>query len=863
MEIFIQNFKGIRNGNYKFQNNSTTLISAPSGSGKSSILYAFNYVICGDNSRGLANMSSDGKIMVKLVISSSSGKTIEIIRTNKPKKVIFKEKGGEKEYNEYKEYEDEIAQNYIDNYFTIFFKDIGYIRQKGVSTFLQKTSTEKMEFLRMWTTQDKSIQTMKTKLKEYTKKVSNESDQLNIKNEVSKQIYDKQNKEFNLNYEKVQNPIPKNIDAIEYQKKQNKKLKKLKYIFNENVDNINEYNDILKNKEKIIRKNMLKKYENINVDELNDKLIFYSFYYDNYENKDIIMENITIDELKKQRQELLLYESELINYNKKLNTYNEYEKQIKTKSIITNIILELYEEYKEQLNVKKEEEKYYNELIEYSRKYHELYLQQLDIINFFEKQDNIIGVIFSKGDSEEEDGKLSLSFTMDFFNLFNIYIRCPCCSSSLEISNDKYDVKISEETNCENTSDTIKLEKDIKKKYEQYMNIKNEMDNILKNGNHKILNAYPQNKIKLNKIKTTINKLENKISIIESNCLNENCLNDDNEENEIEISYTSLNDLITKLNEIKRIEIYYNELKEELKKYNNLTTTTTKQEIDKRLKDNFLKISIKEKYESISNKFEFDLTKTKEEILNNINETKYIIECNKEFNYLNKFDEGEGEDGGGEVNFDELEETIKDLQKENEDIMIKMNEIENFKLNIELYNKYIKAKKEITKLKNESELNEKEYNDKKRENDNCAVLKLLIEKTEANVIDMFIYELNEKIQYYIDQFFVEYIMNIDIRCIRTKKELPKIIFNINYKGNLIEDVKLLSGGEYDRLQLAISLSFADLHSLPLLLLDETVNSLDEELCSNVLEKIKTGNRITLVVAHQVEEGIFDNVLKIN
>ncbi len=184
MEIEIQNFKGIRNAKYSIKNNCTTLISGKSGVGKSSILEAISYVICGGNSKNFVNIGSNGKVCVKLTVpivknfyersehgrseherseheqnqSGDESDQMIITRTNKPKKieVFFK--------NSDKTYEDEHAQSYIDEYFTVFFKEIGYIRQKGASSFLQKTSTEKMDFLSFWITNDRKINITKDKL---------------------------------------------------------------------------------------------------------------------------------------------------------------------------------------------------------------------------------------------------------------------------------------------------------------------------------------------------------------------------------------------------------------------------------------------------------------------------------------------------------------------------------------------------------------------------------------------------------------------------------------------------------------------------------------------------------------------------
>jgi len=90
---------------------------------------------------------------------------------------------------------------------------------------------------------------------------------------------------------------------------------------------------------------------------------------------------------------------------------------------------------------------------------------------------------------------------------------------------------------------------------------------------------------------------------------------------------------------------------------------------------------------------------------------------------------------------------------------------------------------------------------------------------------------------------------------------PKINIRVCYKGEEIE-LDDLSGGEYDRVSLAIMLSFNHICKSDLILLDESIASLDADLTNDILEKLKENlnNKRIIVVAHQLNTGIFDQIV---
>ena len=73
----------------------------------------------------------------------------------------------------------------------------------------------------------------------------------------------------------------------------------------------------------------------------------------------------------------------------------------------------------------------------------------------------------------------------------------------------------------------------------------------------------------------------------------------------------------------------------------------------------------------------------------------------------------------------------------------------------------------------------------------------------------------------------------------------------------------LSGGELARVVLAFTLALSDMFNTPMLLLDESTASLDEETTTIVFEAIQENmkDKPVIVIVHQLVKGVFDSVLE--
>ena len=157
-----------------------------------------------------------------------------------------------------------------------------------------------------------------------------------------------------------------------------------------------------------------------------------------------------------------------------------------------------------------------------------------------------------------------------------------------------------------------------------------------------------------------------------------------------------------------------------------------------------------------------------------------------------------------------------------------------------------------------------ESEDRKKYTASC-VLKDKILEAESIAIHNIIESINNHSQIYLDYFFQENPILIKLLTFKENKKntKPQINIEIDYKNNEC-DLSSLSGGELARVIIAFTVGLSEIFKSPLLILDETTASLDQELTTTVFDAIKDNfkNKLVLIVAHQVVEGIFDEIIKV-
>lgn len=95
--------------------------------------------------------------------------------------------------------------------------------------------------------------------------------------------------------------------------------------------------------------------------------------------------------------------------------------------------------------------------------------------------------------------------------------------------------------------------------------------------------------------------------------------------------------------------------------------------------------------------------------------------------------------------------------------------------------------------------------------------------------------------------------------------LSSVVTEIIYHGEYMP-FSSLSGGEQDRVSLAMTLAMAQIYNSKCLILDECLSSLDATTCDDILFKLQerlSTNTLVFVISHQANTGLFDSVVEVS
>lgn len=217
-----------------------------------------------------------------------------------------------------------------------------------------------------------------------------------------------------------------------------------------------------------------------------------------------------------------------------------------------------------------------------------------------------------------------------------------------------------------------------------------------------------------------------------------------------------------------------------------------------------------------------------------------------------------------------------DISKLNSDNLLLNNNISSYKENINKLNKLYNSTYEELSLSSKYQqvikLKEKlqDFN-----NNEKLLLKSLtsyesffkkLKEAESLSISHTISSINSTSNDILSKFFEDDI-NITLfpfKQSKTNSNKPEINISIDYKGNSLDSIYTLSGGEIDRINLAFALAVNKISNSPLLILDESLSSLNGDLIFKIINSLKDvmNNELILTTLHQANEGIFDHVINL-
>lgn len=243
--------------------------------------------------------------------------------------------------------------------------------------------------------------------------------------------------------------------------------------------------------------------------------------------------------------------------------------------------------------------------------------------------------------------------------------------------------------------------------------------------------------------------------------------------------------------------------------------------------------------------------------------SKEIQECREQLVNYDKSSELYG-------NFLKRESILSLRQKEGRTLSTSqlMEKIDELHKELNLLHEYLPIFKSLTEhSSNEEKLDSlnKKIKSIRTKIENVNELKSLIIEARSTKMFEFIRTVNSLTNSFLQSVFDDHI-SIELKLYRENKSnsnvRPIVNFNIYYRGNIYDSHLYLSGGERDRLSLALTVAFSLAGKSQLLILDECLSSLDEnarELCIKTLKRMAS-NKTILNVCHSVIEASHDSII---
>lgn len=148
-------------------------------------------------------------------------------------------------------------------------------------------------------------------------------------------------------------------------------------------------------------------------------------------------------------------------------------------------------------------------------------------------------------------------------------------------------------------------------------------------------------------------------------------------------------------------------------------------------------------------------------------------------------------------------------------------------------------------------------------------LKEKAKQVENTVLYNTVVSLNLEMKRFLDVLFADDQISVEFKTtkqLKTKNTTSMTCsMNIFYKNNQLDDYKTLSGGEVSRISLALMLAMNSLRGSNLILLDESLSTINESLKMNVIDLLKTvvkDDKICALILHSSVQGVYDHVISL-
>jgi len=199
---------------------------------------------------------------------------------------------------------------------------------------------------------------------------------------------------------------------------------------------------------------------------------------------------------------------------------------------------------------------------------------------------------------------------------------------------------------------------------------------------------------------------------------------------------------------------------------------------------------------------------------------------------------------------DDVEEELQDLDEEINNFTAKLLKVINARELKAEHSRITEHRKEIILLNKDIQ--------------KCKSILSNATKVECRMLNQTVDSINSSINHSVKALFDDPI-SLDLALYRetkSKKITQSVNMKIGYRGIEFDSATDMSGGEMDRVSLALTLALNRISGCPILMLDETLGSLDDETRTEVVESIKeiTNSTVIITLVTGSKSG-YDNIIE--
>ena len=197
-----------------------------------------------------------------------------------------------------------------------------------------------------------------------------------------------------------------------------------------------------------------------------------------------------------------------------------------------------------------------------------------------------------------------------------------------------------------------------------------------------------------------------------------------------------------------------------------------------------------------------------------------------------------------------------------EELIEKLEKMEKLQSELRDYEVFLT----INEKKKKADTMETEFNTILKKRETCNNIKKIIDEESSNTFENLIVNFNDLLNEIVTEIFDDIHITLGMfKRIKGKGTMkPQFNMKVVLKGNEYDNLNFLSGGEKDRISIALTLTLSTILNNPIIMFDESMSSLDEEMRERCLDLIKkyAGDKILINICHYTVEGCYDNIIKV-